>query len=41
MRAVEPPMMLGIDRGRTGDGEGRDAGDGKVPHPNSPFERVP
>jgi hypothetical protein len=29
---VKPRTMLGIDRGRTGDGKGRDTGDGEVLH---------
>src|ERR1700731_2133387 len=31
---MKPPMMLGIDRRRPGDGEHSDAGDSKLPHVN-------
>jgi hypothetical protein len=31
-------MVLGIDRGRTGDGERRDAGDSKFSHANPPLK---
>jgi hypothetical protein len=31
---MKPPMVLGIDRRGSGDGECRDAGDSKLPHAN-------
>jgi hypothetical protein len=35
---ANPGMVLGVDRGRTGDGERGDTCDGKLSHPNLLFK---